>query len=208
MKILLVSDETSPAYYDYYKPGKLDDIDLILSCGDLPANYLEFLVTMGNCPLLYVPGNHDTAYEEHPPEGCVCIDDAVYEINGLRILGLGGSMRYQYGATYQYTEEQMRWRVRRLGRALRKAGGVDILMTHAPARGVNDGEDFVHRGFETFNYLLDRFEPQYFFHGHVHLNYNYKLPRKCTVGNTTVINAFGAYVLEIETTENGKKALV
>ena len=196
MKILLVSDEPSPSYYDYYSPGKLDDIDLILSAGDLKAEYLEFLVTMAHCPLLYVPGNHDTKYLEHPPEGCECIDGSVYTYKGIRILGLGGSMRYQYGADYQYTDQEMRWRIRMLALQLRRAGGVDILLTHAPAAGLNDGEDFCHRGFDAFLGLLDRFTPKYFIHGHMHLNYDHRLPRKCMYGDTTVINAYGHYILD------------
>ncbi|MBR5094957.1 MAG: metallophosphoesterase, partial [Oscillospiraceae bacterium] len=70
MKILLISDIESPYYWDYYTPGKLDGIDLILSAGDLKADYLSFLVTMGRAPLLYVHGNHDGSYERFPPEGC------------------------------------------------------------------------------------------------------------------------------------------
>ena len=51
MKILLISDEESPSLWDYYQPEKLSCVDLILSCGDLKREYLEFLVTMTNKPL-------------------------------------------------------------------------------------------------------------------------------------------------------------
>ena len=89
MKILVISDQIDPYLYDYYTPNKLKDIDLIISCGDLPARYLEFLVTVASKPLFYVHGNHDTAYLRHAPEGCVDIDGRVYEYKGLRIAGLG-----------------------------------------------------------------------------------------------------------------------
>lgn len=89
MKILLVSDEECLYLWDYYRPGRLDGIDLIISCGDLNAEYLSFLVTMGRAPVLYVHGNHDGGYERHPPEGCTCIEDQVVNVCGLRILGLG-----------------------------------------------------------------------------------------------------------------------
>ena len=121
MKILVVSDVESRSYYDFYTPGKLDAFDLIISCGDLPREYLEFLVTMAHCPLLYVHGNHDESYDEQPPEGCICIEDTLYVYDGLRILGLGGSGRYRKGS-HQYTEREMEWRILRLGRALRKIG--------------------------------------------------------------------------------------
>ena len=108
MKLLLLSDKESPYLWDYYQPGRLDGIDLILSCGDLKSNYLSFLVTMGRAPLLYVHGNHDALYSKYPPEGCDCIEDKLVIVNGLRILGLGGSALYSVG-TQQYTERLMRW---------------------------------------------------------------------------------------------------
>ena len=70
MKILAVSDEECAALWDHYVPGRLSEYDLIISCGDLKPEYLSFLVTMGRCPVLYVHGNHDTVYDENPPEGC------------------------------------------------------------------------------------------------------------------------------------------
>ena len=70
MKILLVADEESKFLWDHYQPGALGGIDLILSCGDLKADYLSFLVTMGHAPVYYVHGNHDGSYSVRPREGC------------------------------------------------------------------------------------------------------------------------------------------
>ena len=94
MKILVVSDEESPYFWENYIPGRLAEFDLIISCGDLKADYLSFLVTCARCPVLYVHGNHDTGYSRRPPEGCDCIDDKLVEFNGLKILGLGGCRKY------------------------------------------------------------------------------------------------------------------
>lgn len=196
MKILAVADEECPALWDYYVPGRLKDYDLILSCGDLKASYLSFLVTMGNKPLLYVHGNHDTGYANQPPEGCDCIDDRVVTYNGVRILGLGGCLWYHAGA-HQYTERQMRRRIRRLRFQLWKTKGVDIVVTHAPPRGVGDLEDPAHKGFEALLDLLDRYQPLYLLHGHVHLRYGVDQQRSRTYGATTVINTCERYVLEI-----------
>ena len=85
MKILVVADVESKSLWDYFSPEKLEDIDLIISCGDLNSNYLQFLVTFGHCPLLFVRGNHDSGYDRRPPEGCICIEEQVYNHNGLRI---------------------------------------------------------------------------------------------------------------------------
>lgn len=195
MKILTVADEEAPVFYDYYTPGKLDQFDLILSCGDLHRSYLEFLVTMARCPLLYVHGNHDESYAKQPPEGCICIDDQIYYHQGVRILGLGGSYRYREGR-YMYTEGQMRSRVRKLWYPLWRSRGFDILLTHAPARHVNDLDNLTHRGFECFNDLLDKYRPAYLVHGHIHKNYGIKIPQRQMCGDTEVINAFEYCVID------------
>ena len=196
MKILMLSDKEDPFLWDYYRPGNLDGIDLILSCGDLKANYLSFLVTMGRAPVLYVHGNHDLRYETEPPEGCDCIDDKLVVYKGLRILGLGGSALYSH-QPLQYTERQMKKRINRRWLDIRRKGGVDILLTHAPAAGWGDGQDYAHRGFACFNDFIDKYAPAYHVHGHVHMNYSYGAPRTMQHGDTTVINAWGKYLLEI-----------
>ena len=195
MKILLVSDEEDKYLWDFYKPGRLKGIDLILSAGDLKAEYLSFLVTMANRPLLYVPGNHDGGYAQRPPEGCQCIDGKLVTVGGLRILGLGGSALYN-GGPHQYTETQMRRRIHRLRLKLALAGGVDIVLTHAPVRGFGDEDNMTHRGFEAFLPLLDQYQPQYLVHGHIHQRYGANRPRCYQYNETTIVNATGRYILE------------
>ena len=196
MKILLLADVESRYLWDYYQPGRLDGYNLLLSCGDLSAQYLSFLVTMGRAPLLYVHGNHDQTYAQRPPEGCDCIEDKLVTVNGLRILGLGGSIRYS-GGTNQYTEREMARRLMRLWPRILLAGGVDIVLTHSPAKGLGDGGDPAHEGFACFLKLLDAFHPRYFIHGHVHMNYGANIERVRSYGETTVINAYERYELEI-----------
>lgn len=196
MKILIVSDRESEYLWDYYQPGRLDGIDLILSCGDLHSQYLSFLVTMGGMPLLYVHGNHDKTYDARPPEGCVCIEDKLVTVKGLRILGLGGSILYS-GKPHQYTEREMAARIRRLRYRLWRAGGVDIVVAHSPMAGYGDGEDYAHQGFQCFQDLVDKYRPRYLVHGHVHADYVAGLQRERRRGGTVVINGFERYILEI-----------
>ena len=196
MKILLISDVESPYLWDYFQRGRLDDIDLILSCGDLKPQYLSFLVTMGHAPVLYVHGNHDTIYATKPPEGCDCIEDKVVTFKGLRIMGLGGSILYS-GGEHQFSERQMSRRIRKLRFRLWRTKGVDIVLTHSPARGYGDAEDYAHRGFQCFVDLMDRYRPKYFIHGHVHATYSTNMERVHHYGDTTIINAYERYVLEI-----------
>ena len=196
MKILFLADEEVKIYWDFFKKEDFKDIDLIISCGDLKASYLSFLATMTGITVLYVRGNHDDAYAENPPEGCVCIEDKVFEYNGLRIVGLGGCRRYKQGLN-QYTDKEMEKRVRRLKFKLFCKKGFDILVTHAPASGFHDSEDLCHQGFGAFNKMIEQYQPRYFVHGHVHMSYGRQFPREDMMGNTMVINAYERYVVEI-----------
>ena len=197
MKVLCLSDEECPAFWDYYTPGKLKGYDLIISCGDLKASYLSFIVTMARCPVLYVHGNHDTNYSRKPPEGCDCIEDQLIEYNGLRILGLGGCRRYRPG-DHQYTDKEMRKRIRKLRFKLWWHKGVDIVVAHAAPFGVGDDSDICHRGFEAFVDLINKYQPKYFFHGHIHMNYGHDIQRIKQVGATQVINVYERYELDID----------
>lgn len=198
MKILVLADEESKYLWDYFEKSKLEGIDLIISCGDLKPQYLSFLATFSKVPILYVHGNHDGIYKTTPPDGCICIEDTIYVHEGIRIMGLGGSMQYN-GSGFQYTENEMRFRLfKMLGKILWHRG-IDILVTHAPAYQFNDGEDIPHMGFKVFRAILDKLKPKYFLHGHVHLTYNWNQQRECTYKNhTIVINGFERCVFEYE----------
>lgn len=196
MNILAIADKESAALWDYYDPERLKDVDLILSCGDLDPRYLSFLVTMKTVPLLYIHGNHDDKYKTIPPDGCICIEDDVYKFEGLRIAGLGGCMRYSKGIN-QYTEREMEWRVRRLGWKIRMAGGVDILITHAPVYQMNDGEDLCHQGFACFRELLDKYQPMVLFHGHVHMSYGRQYKRHDYYKRTHIVNVYEKFFYEV-----------
>ena len=188
MKILVVADNESRKIWDHYEPGMLKKYDLILSAGDLSPHYLEFLVTMSSRPLYYIHGNHDDKYEQDPPLGCESIEGRVLNFKGLRILGLGGSMRYKPGK-HMYTEKEMARRIRKAAWSIRKNKGFDILLTHSPAKGLNDSQDLPHQGFQCFLDLLDTWHPRFFIHGHNHKNYSSGFKAKDDYNGTTVINA-------------------
>ena len=196
MRILFLSDKESKSYWDFFRKETFEGIDVIVSCGDLSAEYLSFLTTMTSIPVLYVMGNHDSKYEDRPPEGCICIEDTIYEFEGVRFLGLGGSYRYKEGRN-QFTEKEMKARVRRLWLKLFAKRGFDVLVTHSPAYGLNDGEDLPHRGFQTFIELIQKYKPKYFVHGHVHMNYGRQYPREDVLGETKVINAYISHIVEL-----------
>ena len=206
MKILAVSDMVVDRLYSAQVAERFRDVDLILGCGDLPYAYLEFLVTSMNVPLLYVPGNHDPAYDEKRPagcaEGCVYLDGKVRSVKGLNIAGLGGSIRYKPGGPHQYTQTQMYTRmsafIPRLLWYLPKHGNIlDILITHSPPRGIHDDDDHAHTGFSAFRDFIQTFKPRFFLHGHTMVYKSNIVPPITKVGTTTVINVYPYRIIEI-----------
>lgn len=197
MKILAVADEENDVLWNYFQPKMVKDVDLVVSCGDLDREYLDFLVTMVKKPLLYIKGNHDLSYLTNPPAGCFNIEDKIYDFNGVRFLGLGGSLRYKDGEC-MFTEEEMKKRIRKLRRALKVMGGFDVLVTHAPLRHYGDREDLPHKGFECFEELLDEYKPKYMLYGHVHERYGDFQREIEHPSGTTLINCCDRMNLEIE----------
>lgn len=195
MRILILSDVESKYLWDYFEKEKLEGIDLILSCGDLKPQYLSFLASFCKAPILYVHGNHDDCYDITAPEGCECIEDKIYVYKGIRIMGLGGSMKYNNGKN-QYTEAQMKKRFNKMRFKLKKHKGIDILLTHSPASNLNDGDDHVHKGFEVFNQILNEYKPKYFIHGHIHRSYSSGFVRECEYNGVKVINGYERYEIE------------
>lgn len=200
MRVLAISDIEEPWLADRFDCDRVNGFDLIISCGDLPARYLERIVTLARAPLVYVPGNHDTGYADHAPEGCVPLDGELRDFCGLRLLGLGGSLAYA-PHVYGCTEAEMRWNVARMSLLAQATGGADIVVTHAPAHGYGDLADMPHRGFEALNTLLDRVKPRYHLHGHVHMEYGRIARRLEHPSGATVLNVCGSYEFEIPDNE-------
>lgn len=204
MKILMLADHEDQTLWGAWNERTreaLSGVRLVLSAGDLDPGYLEYLVTVLNVPLVYVRGNHDGRYNERPPGGCVNADGRIVEAAGLRILGLGGSMRYKPADPDMYTEREMRTRISSLRWKLladRMAGkeGFDILLTHAPCKGWGDQEDLAHTGFDCFNDLLRRYRPRIHCFGHVHREYGHFMRRMEHPSGAVLINASGYYVDE------------
>jgi len=204
MRILLLADEPDKRLWDHLDRRLLEGVELVISCGDLPGEYLSFLTCFTNAPILYVHGNHDERYEKKPPEGCICIEDRVVLCRGLRIAGLGGSMRYKPGP-HQYTEKDMKKRVWKLRFRLWRSKGVDMIVAHSPIRGVGDADDRAHQGFESLRALVEKYHPAYFVHGHVHKNYDFRFRRERQHGDTTIVNAWTSYFIDVPEPETTVK---
>jgi len=201
MRILALSDHVvdhvySPAVRERY-PG----VELILGCGDLPAYYLEYVESQFNVPLLYVPGNHDP--DNYRVPGGRDIDGRITCVGKLAVTGLGGSRRYKADGRHQYSETQMNLRLipllpRLLWRRWRRGCGADILVTHAPPRGIHDASDLPHLGFEAFLRLIRAIRPRLLVHGHAHLWSGLEV-RETRVDGTRVLNVYPVRLIELET---------
>jgi Icc-related predicted phosphoesterase len=194
--VLIVADEIDERLLADRLPESLPQVRLLLSCGDLPSDYLEALANRFRVPLLYVRGNHDGRRGEPPPPG-ENVHGRVAAAAGLRVLGFEGS-RWYNGEGVQYTERQMWWRVQAARPAVWRAGGVDIVVTHAPPYGVHDAADVCHTGFKAFRTLIETVRPVYLVHGHTHLDYAPSKNRTTQIAGTRVVNAFRSVLLTVE----------
>jgi Icc-related predicted phosphoesterase len=195
MRILTVSDFIEKSLDKKIEDNTLPKIDLILSCGDIHPEYLVFLKESLAVPLYYVKGNHDVRYEGYYPEGCTDVNRQLVQFGGVRIMGFEGSMWYN-GNENQFTEKEMKKMIRSMWFSLLKNKGVNIVITHAPPRHIHDAEDLCHRGFECFVNLIEKYNPKYFVHGHIHKNFINPMDRATLYGKTKVINTCGYNILE------------
>ena len=198
MKILTVSDKVVKELLE--NPADLLSAppDLILACGDLPPEYLTELRERLDVPLYFIQGNHDIRYLDSPPVGCTDLHAKVTKEQDLYIMGFSGS-RWYNGGINQYTEGEMKKTVRSLWLQLLQQRRVDIIMTHAPPRFIHDQEDPCHKGFKTFTTLIEKHNPTYFIHGHIHAFFNDPADRITKVKQTKVINSYGFFFFETET---------
>lgn len=219
MKILAISDEVVDLIYSPRLKDQFAEVDLVLGCGDLPFYYLEYIVTVLNTPVYYVPGNHDRLSQYHADgrivhraEGCELLDARTACFSGpagpapgaaqpaLLLAGLGGSMRYNQDNAHQYTELQMLSRglslaPQLLANRLRHGRALDILVTHAPPRGIHDAADLAHTGFQAFRTLMDVFQPRLLLHGHSHV-YRNDVITSTPYKHTQVINVYPYRLIE------------
>lgn len=202
VKILTVSDTEMPQLESAANlRRRYADIDLIVSCGDMPPHYLDFISTILGRPLFYVRGNHDERYTEEPPGG-INLHENFVEFQGLTFVGLEGCIRYNKGEI-QYTQGEMHTKVLKLAprlrwRRWRKGHGVDVFVAHSPPRGIHDIEDdFPHRGFNSFIKFMDWYRPRYLFHGHVH-TWDRRKDTETQYKDTMVMNINPYTVIEID----------
>ncbi len=206
MKILAVSDQIVERLYGLVSQGHFAGVEMILGCGDLPYSYLEYIVSLLNVPMFYVPGNHDPVYNPRFPtahaEGGTNLDLRRAQSKGLLLAGFGGCNRYRPDGVNQYTQSEATFRAVQLMPGLlwnriRYGRALDILITHSPAYGIHDEEEQAHTGLKAINWIMDWARPHYHLHGHTHFFRNNLEPSVTRVGATTSVNVFPYKVIEI-----------
>jgi len=227
VKILAISDEVVESLYSPVIKDKFGDVDLVLGCGDIPFYYLEFIVSILDVPLYYVPGNHDRLQQYlsdgriiHKAEGSEPLDVRSVAVPimsqaarrtgqqpnrqtpRLLLAGLGGSRRYNMDGPHQHTESDMLVRLLRLAPALfanrlRYGRYLDILVTHAPPRGIHDSDDLAHIGFDVFLKFMRFFKPKMLVHGHSHI-YRADTITNTHFESTQVLNVYPYRLVEWE----------
>jgi Icc-related predicted phosphoesterase len=217
IRSLAVSDQIDPRIHSSTLRERMGDVRIVFGCGDVPARYLEFLADALDRPVYFVMGNHleeitrrGLQGKAYQPMGCVDVGGKVVrdEWTGLLLAGIPGSPRYSHGEEQQYTDGEVSrliWRMTPalLWNRLRYGRYVDVLITHAPPRGINDRPDPAHRGFPALVRFLRRFRPRYHLHGHIHL-YDRSEPCESDLGTTRVINVYPYRVVDLVTAADGE----
>jgi len=202
IRLLAVSDSVDPALgYEVNREG-IGAIDGIVGCGDLEPSYLGFLADAFHVPVAYVRGNHDRG--GHWKETA---RDAPRPLPSGRLAEIGGLTVAPFDwpgvdSSLALRDERRAWRdVLRVAwaivvRRLRRPAEPILVLSHAPPRGVGDSEaDPYHVGYRAYRWLLVRFRPPLWLHGHV-------TPASVrdwrdALESTTVANVTGAVVVEL-----------
>lgn len=213
MRTLVVSDKVEAILYSGAIAERVGPVDLVLSCGDLPFYYIEFIVSMLNKPTFYVMGNHGSEVQYHSgkgeswqvataPQGATNLHCNTARVGNLLLAGLEGSIRYNNSSESQYTDSEMWLNVARLApkllrNRLRYGRWLDVLVTHSPPLGIHDRPDRAHTGFRSFLPFMRWFKPRYLLHGHIHL---YRRDEVTTTryDQTEIINVYPYRLLDLD----------
>ena len=215
MKILSVSDIQIGFLYSPQITQRYHDVDVIISCGDLPYYYLEYMLTMLDVPLYYVRGNHASPSEigidgeRTYPWGGIDIHRRVKrDTTGLLMAGIEGSLQYNYGP-HQYSQFDMWMYIFGLVpglliNKLRFGRYLDVFVTHASPWKIHDMDDLPHRGIKAFRWFDQVFQPKVHLHGHIHV-YRQDAVTETQYFNTRIINTYGYKELKFEDSEFRRK---
>lgn len=115
-----------------------------------------------------IPGNHET--ERDIADFCarfgfVDFHGGTLELDGTHVAGLGYSSPTPFHTPGEYSEEELAARLEKFA-ALKPL----VLIAHAPPLGtaLDRVRDGLHAGSRAVREFIDRYQPDYFFCGHIH----------------------------------------
>jgi uncharacterized protein len=202
IRFLAVSDEREPAIeYEKNRAG-IAPLDGIVGCGDLDPRWLAFLADSFHAPLVYVRGNHDRGGDWD--ERRLVVPDplgpgAMTRLAGIAVAGLEWPHVNERGNRRR--PDLAWWHAFRVARSefgdrLARRREPLLVISHVAPEGAGDApDDAYHRGFGAYRWLLDRFRPPLWLHGHTTMASVKEL--KVTAGETTVVNVTGAVLVEL-----------
>jgi Icc-related predicted phosphoesterase len=205
MKILAVSDVVIDWIYSPKIRSRLSDTDIAIGCGDLPAYYMEYIISSLDIPLFHVYGNHSIPAQKDENDGffqpgAINLHRRMIRKGGFTFAGIEGSLKYRSGP-FQYTQFDMWLNVFKLVPSLllnrlKYGRFLNVLITHAPPWEIHDQPDLAHQGIKAFLWMITTFQPDYHLHGHIHV-YRPDTVTETTCGKTKVINTFGYKRIEL-----------
>lgn len=139
-----------------------NQIDIIITLGDLTHSDLSELSLITNIPKIGVYGNHCLGtYME--PLGIINMHLQTYSYGGLLFGGFQGCVRYkQNPEAIMYSQQEA-------SELMKGFPQVDVFLSHAPPYGINDEpEELAHQGFYGLRTYLDTLPPKMWLHGHTY----------------------------------------
>lgn len=203
-RILAVADEVDRSLESATTRERLGHVDLVLGCGDLPVDYLQFVTDAVRAPLAYVRGNHDVggdwetgdAIGLHLPEPLM--DGSPWTDGDVTVIGFNGVPKYggrglQVGSPTRWAHVLRAWMRLRW----RSAGAPVLVISHVAPRGINDGPDRFHRGSRALRWLAGQLHPPLWLHGHTTVLTRRLEDRAVNHERTLFYNAVGAVLIDL-----------
>ena len=160
-------------------------VDACLLLGDLSPREIEIIKKrMKGTPIYGVLGNHDV-FDLYDRCGVENIHGKVVEVNGIRLAGIQGSLRYKDSDMPLYTDKES-------VEIAEKMNAANILISHDSPKHFHCNESLAHSGLQGITRYCEKHSVPLNIHGHFHEN------AIGALGNgTNVICCYGAQIVEI-----------
>lgn len=159
MNVLAIADRRPKI--DIQDVVRRENIELIITLGDLIREDLLQLKQITTIPKIGVYGNHDSG-TYMADLGIWDMHLKIWDYNGLSFGGFQGCVRYKENPdAIMYTQAEA-------AHLMDSFPKVDVFLCHCPPRGINDEEEVAHQGFNALRYYIEHEQPKVLLHGHTY----------------------------------------